>query len=82
LANLRQLWATDFGCLALPAGGVKQIRLMNLYDSRRWISRKELALVIGRSYASMANSESFLGLDKIRLRINSRMIVFPEAAGA
>ena len=51
---------------------------MNLYDSRRWISRKELALLIGRSPQSLMNSESFLGLDKIRVRINSRMIVFPR----
>ena len=38
--------------------------------------RKELAFLIGRSYASLVNSESFLGLDRIRARVNARTIIF------
>jgi hypothetical protein len=37
---------------------------------------------VGRPYRpqplSLMNLESFLGLDKIRIRINSRMIAFPR----
>ena len=46
--------------------------------SPRWISRKEIAFLIGRSYRSVAASERFLGLDLLRVRVNPRVVVFPR----
>jgi hypothetical protein len=46
---------------------------MNTCEAR-WISRKEIAILIGRSYDSVARSEKYLGLTAIR--VNSRVILF------
>ena len=48
---------------------------MNIY-SARWISRKEIAFLIGRTYNSVQRSEAFLGLTKFRIRVNSRVVIF------
>ena len=46
--------------------------------SQKWISRKEIAQMLGRNYRSVANSECYLGLSIIRVRVNRRVVLFPR----
>lgn len=45
-----------------------------------WISRKEIAIATGLSVDTIRRSETHLGLDKIKVTINPRYVVYRRLA--
>jgi hypothetical protein len=46
--------------------------------SSRWITRKEIAHLVGLSYHRVAQNKESLELAAIRVRLNARVIIFPR----
>ena len=45
----------------------------------KWICRKEIAWLIGRSVSSVARSETALGLADLKVKLNKRATLYPRA---
>ena len=48
---------------------------INPYD-RKWISRKEISTITGFSVHRIRRNEVFLGLDKIKIQVNARTVLY------
>lgn len=47
-------------------------------NSTKWISRKEIALELEMTPESIRVNESRIGLDKIKVQVNARVVVYPR----
>ena len=48
---------------------------MNAAD-KKWISRKEIAILTGFTVARIRRNEKFFGLDKIKEQVNARTVLY------